>query len=175
MIQPDTLDLLSIVESSTKLKPCVVISKGRVPTGAKAWSSETYVTITCPVGFKDNVSQMLLLLADPQNFPTPILPPPLQICSIALQWQENGHHNSYLSLLNQTGIDISNISGVTVKSFSKDPFNSEINISLAPGLVSRSIYRILQDSGIIRIERTNETERERKFYLICQRDNVESI
>lgn len=174
-IDSDILDRLLITESSTKLKPRVVISKGRVPSGAKSWSSNTYVTITCLVGYKDTVSQMLLQLADPKDFPTPILPPPLQICSNALQWQETGHNNSYLSLLNQTGIDISNMAAVTVKSFSKDLIISEINISLALGLVSRSIYRIHQDSGIIRIERSNETEREGKFYLICQRDRVDLI
>ena len=61
------------------------------------------------------------------------------------------------------------------KLFSKNLFNSTINISLAPGSVSRKIYRILRDSGIIRIERTNETETNGKFYLVCQRDRLDSI
>ena len=94
---------------------------------------------------------------------------------MALQWQETGYHNSYLSLLTQTGIDISNLSAVTLKLFSKDIFNSVINISLAPESVPRNIYRMLQDSGVIQVKRTNETEKEGSFYFICPKDSVEVI
>ena len=160
------------LEERLKIKPRVFIGVGRVPISATEFSEKNHVTINCPVAYKRTLGQVLLMLADP-NLPRPVIPSPLVIQSMEIKWHISA--GGYSSLLKASQKETDNLTAVTVLSFSRDLFNAEINLSTVENSVPRKIFRILRDSGMLYIERTQQYDTCGKFYLICHKRNEDLV